>query len=239
MRETRKLTTAFLALSTCAACGPAPAPSSPADSATAAPQAVPSATAPAVDAPSAPAPAAWPFAARPDTESTALLDRLHKDAGPLRSNWVPPGKGDRYGHAEGAIVAPYDRVRAKMTDYAHYKDLAGPKFKSVRVVDKTPTTTDVYFQLPIMHGLITIWYVTRFGAPRTVGGAEVIEGTFVKGNIRDMHIAFTLSADDKNTALVCDLLLVPNVPAPQSALDEELRDACGDAVNAVRKQLTP
>jgi hypothetical protein len=128
-------------------------------------------------------------------------------------------------------------VRAKLTDYAHYKELAGPKFKTVKVVDKQGDSTDVYFQLPIMRGAIVINYVTRFAPPKPAAGGDVIEGTFVKGNIKGMHIAFAMrpGPDEKTTVVVCDLLLQPPVPAPRSAIDEELRDACGDAINALRK----
>lgn len=186
-------------------------------------------TAPA--APSGP----WPFGAQSAEERKAQLERLAKDAGPIRTNWTPPGKGDRYGRAEGIIPAPADKVRAKLQDYANYKQLAGPKFKTVRVVDKQGNDTDVYFQLPIMKGLITINYVTRFAPIK----GDVIEGKFVKGNIKDMHVAWTVrpGPDEKTAIMTCDLLLVPNVPAPQDAVDEELRDACGDAINAVKKTL--
>jgi hypothetical protein len=184
---------------------------------------------------SAPAPSdgAWPFGAQSAEDRTAQLERLKKDAGPIKSNWVPPGKSDRYGHAEALIAAPPDAVKAKLADFGHYKDLAGPKFKSVKVVDKQGTNTDVYFQLPIMKGIVTIWYITRFPPPR----GDVIEGTYVKGNIKGMHIAFAVKPgpDEKSSVFVCDLVLQPNVPAPQSALDEELRDACGDAVHSLRR----
>jgi hypothetical protein len=169
-------------------------------------------------------------------DRTAQLDRLKKDPGPIKSNWVPPGKSERYGHAEGIINAPLDTVRAKLVDFGHYKDLAGPKFKSVKVVDKQGNNTDVYFQLPIMKGIVTLWYITRFPPASKASGGDVVEGSFVKGNIKSMHIAFTLraGADDKQSIMVCDLILQPNVPAPQAALDEELRDACGDAINSLR-----
>jgi len=182
----------------------------------------------------------WPFGPPQSAEErSAQLERLKKDPGPIKSNWVPPGKSDRYGHAEGLISAPVDIVRAKLLDFGRYKELAGPKFKSVKVVDKQGQNTDVYFQLPIMKGMVTIWYVTRFPPSRSTNTGDVLEGTFVKGNIKNMHIAFTVrpGPDDKSSVLVCDLVLQPNVPAPQSALDEELRDACGDAINSVRKTI--
>lgn len=179
----------------------------------------------------------WPFGGGEDR--AAQLDRLKKDPGPIKSNWTPPGKSDRYGHAEGLIDAPPDKVRSKLTDYTHYNELAGPKFKSVKVVDKQGANTDVYFQLPIMKGAVVIWYVTRFAPPKTVTSGDVIEGTFVKGNIKGMDIAWTIrpGADDKTSIMTCDLVLQPTVPAPQAALDEELRDACGDAINSVKKRL--
>lgn len=183
----------------------------------------------------------WPFAPVPSAdEKKAQLERLAKDHGPIKTNWTPPGKSERYGHAEAIIEAPYDAVKTRLTDYPHYKELAGPKFKKVSVVDKANGKTDLYFQLPIMNGIVTIWYVTRFGAARPFpGGGDVIEGNFVKGNIKDMQIVFTLrpGADAGSTMLICDLNLALNIPAPQSNLDEELRDACGDAVNAIRARL--
>ncbi|MDF2695295.1 MAG: hypothetical protein K0S65_3678 [Labilithrix sp.] len=184
---------------------------------------------------------AWPFASAFSAEDrSAQLERLKKDPGPIKSNWVPPGKSERYGHAEGLISAPVDAVRTKLLDFTRYKDLAGPKFRSVKVVDKQGQNTDVYFQLPIMRGMVTIWYVTRFPPSRSTGSGDVLEGTFVKGNIKSMHIAFTVrpGTEDKNSVLVCDLVLQPNVPAPQAALDEELRDACGDAINSLRKTIS-
>jgi hypothetical protein len=184
----------------------------------------------------------WPFAPTPTPEElNAQIDRLSKDWGPIRTNWTPPGKSERYGHAEGFVAAPYEVVKARLLDFAHYKELAGRKFKKVSLVDKSANGTDLYFQLPIMNGLVTIWYVTRFSTARPgQGGAEVIEGNFVKGNIKDMQIVFTLrQGPNEKTILTCDLNLAINVPAPQNLLDEELRDACGDAVNAVRTRVTP
>lgn len=210
--------------------------------AAAAPAPAPAAGAAAAAAPASDA-SAWPFApAQTDEERSAQNERLKKEPGPVRTNWTPPGKSERYGHAEGLIAAPYDAVRARLVDFAHYRELAGHKFKKVSVVDKHPTGTDLYFQLPIMKGLVTIWYVTRFADPRPgKGGTEVIEGTFVKGNIKGVHFVFTMrpAVEDKSsTVLVCDLLLSLNIPAPQGPLDEELRDACGDAIVNVRAKTT-
>lgn len=239
---------ALLALAGAASCGgsdgappntPAPKSATPEPEPPAVSNAAPAEAAAGAPA-AAPADGPWPFGPAPSSEDrSAQLERLKKDPGPLKSNWVPPGRSERYGHAEGLIAAPVDTLRARLLDFGHYKDLAGPKFKNVKVVDKQGQSTDVYFQLPIMKGMVTIWYITRFPPSRPTSTGDVLEGTFVKGNIKNMHIAFTVrpGPDEKSSVMVCDLVLKPSLPAPQSALDEELRDACGDAINSVRKTL--
>ena len=223
--------------------GPPPATpksSAPDGTAGSTPQSAPAAAPPSDPNSSTPT-AAWPLGPAPSGDDLkAQVDRLAKDPGPIRTNWTPPGKSERYGRAEGVIAAPYDAVKSRLLDFPHYKELAGPKFKKVSVVDKSAAGTDLYFQLPIMKGLVTIWYVTRFSTARPgMAGAEIVEGKFVKGNIKDMQIVFTIRPTaDQKTILVCDLNLAIAIPAPQSALDEELRDACGDAVNAIRARTT-
>lgn len=168
--------------------------------------------------------------------SDAQLERLNAAGRTLKWNYVRQGKGVRYGYAEALVQAPASNVRTHMMDYAHYKDLSGGKFKTSRMIAKEGQSTDVYFQVPVMHGMITLWYVSRFGPVQTVApNTERVEGTFVRGNIKDMHLVLTARAvNERFSVISCDLYVKPNLAAPQSAVDEELRDACGDAVEAVR-----
>jgi hypothetical protein len=155
----------------------------------------------------------------------------------LKWNWTPPGHSDRYGHAETLIHAPLAKVRAQVQDYAKYKDCVPSKFKTSRVVGKEGDSTDVYIQIAVMHGMVTLWNVTRFAPPKAVSpGVEVIEGKMVpgKGNVKDLDAIWTMrSLDPEWTVLKFDLLLKPDMPAPQSAIDEELRDSAMYAVDAM------
>lgn len=166
-----------------------------------------------------------------DAEASRIATAGHS----LKWNWVPPGKSDRFGHAEVLINAPLPAVRAVVTDYGHYKDLVPSKFHNAHVIAKDAQGTDVYMQVPILHGMVTLWDVTRFGPVRPVGpGIETMEGNFVRGNLKAMNAIFTMRAlSDHWTLLKFDLLLLPNLPAPQSAIDEELRDAALQAVDAI------
>lgn len=167
-------------------------------------------------------------------------ERLEAANGIVKKNLTPPGKQDRYGRAEAIVHAPIAELRKAVLDFSQYKSLGGDKFKTARMIAKENGHVDIYFQVPVMKGLMTIWYVTRFPDHTEVlpGGAELLDGKFVKGSIDDMELAITMrSVAPDETILSVDLLLVPQVPAPQSALDETLRDAAGDAVEALKKRV--
>lgn len=185
------------------------------------------------DPPPAPAPAAAPAA---DPE----LARLRAAQGhSLKWNYVPNGSSARYGHSEAIINAPVDLVRSYVLDFAHYKDYSNGKFKTARVVDKnqgSPGTTDMYVQVPILHGMIMLWQIIRFDPIKTVApGVEQLNGSLVRGNVKAADIRITLRVVDPNTTVAkCDVLITPDFAAPQSAIDEELRDAAQNAVDAVQ-----
>jgi hypothetical protein len=155
----------------------------------------------------------------------------------LKSNGIPPGKTVSWGHAEILVNAPMARALAVATDLPHYKEFVPHKFQNARIIAKNKETgeTDLYVQVPIMKGLVTLWDVLRFAPVRdSAPDTKVFEGKFVRGNVKDAGLIITLkSVDPDYTVVKVDLLILPNVPAPQSAIDEELRDAAGDAVNAI------
>jgi len=190
-------------------------------------------------APGAPAAAAPPgdpaeTPSAPAPFDAATLERLNHAQGPLRSNGTLPGREGRYGHAEVLVHAPLADVRKLVQDYARYKDF-NTRFQTSRVIAKRAGRTDVYMQVPIMGGVLTLWNVTRFPPARVVApGLEVVEGRHVKGNLKDLHVVWTLRAlGDAHTVLTCDLLLVLNIAAPQDMVDEELRDAAAQGVDTI------
>ncbi len=153
-----------------------------------------------------------------------------------KNNWVPPSATERYGHSDVLVHAPLAAVKKQVLDFAHYKDLVPDKFHNARVIGKDAGGTDVYMQVPIMRGLITLWEVMRFRDLQPIAsGWAIVEGFYVKGNLKTANTTWTMHAVDETTTLLeLDLLIVPLVPAPQSAVDEELRDAAMQAVDAIR-----
>lgn len=166
----------------------------------------------------------------------AEVARLEEAGHSLRWNYVPRGRSERYGHAEVLIDAPQERVRRELQSFNHYRDLIPRKFKNARIVAKAPDGIDVYMQVPALKGLVTMWQVMRFHPVVPRGEREeVIEGTFVKGNVKHSHFVLTTRrVSDARTLLKIDMLIVPGFAAPQGALDEGLRDAARDAADAFR-----
>jgi hypothetical protein len=156
----------------------------------------------------------------------------------LKWSWTPPGRSERYGHAEVLVRAPLSTVRKHVLDFGHYRDILPSRFKQSRIVGRGPdSSTDVYVQISVLHGLISLWNVARFTSPReTSPGVEVVQGRMIpgRGNVSDMDVVWTMRAlGDQWTLLKFDILLKPGLPAPQSMIDEELRDAALVAVDSI------
>ena len=173
------------------------------------------------------------------------VETLEVGAPALRSNWVMPGQRERYGHAVALVDAHIAAVRAQVSSFAQYKELVPSKFNTARVVRKKAPETDLYVQVPLKVGGIVLWGVARFVSARPMEGTdegggtvEVLEGRLLTGNFAQFHLIWTMKpVDEGRTAFACDMLLGLDLPAPQGAVDEELRDACGQGVDAVVERL--
>jgi hypothetical protein len=163
-------------------------------------------------------------------------NKLTAAGGLTRTNVVPTGQTERHGHAEVVVQAPIELVELQVRAFGQYKDLAPRRIKTSRIVDKTEAGTDVYMQIAIMNGFVTIWQIIRFGATQQVAAdTRLIEGNLLKGNVKGSHSAFALRrVDDKRTILRADILSSVEVPVPQELIDEELRDYAADALSALR-----
>jgi hypothetical protein len=154
----------------------------------------------------------------------------------LKWNRTLGANGDRYGHAEVLVDAPADAVAKTAADFAHYRELHR-KFKSARVIAKEGDSTDVYMRYPVQIGPITIEMheVMRFGPVRANGAVQVLEAHALKGDMKAGHTLIKVKpVDAKHSLLEVDVLLVPSIPAPQSFIDEELRDGAGDFVDGLK-----
>lgn len=150
--------------------------------------------------------------------------------------WNYASQDGRYGHAEALVDAPADKVAKAAADFGHYRELHR-KFATARVVAKDDQGTDVYMRYPVQIGPVKIelYEVMRFAQPRTTDDAFVLEGRGLKGDMKQGRTVITVKpVGPKHSLLQVDILLVPKVWAPQSMIDEELRDGANDFVDGLR-----
>jgi hypothetical protein len=162
-------------------------------------------------------------------EAARLLQSRSTEAYEL----VAPDSRTRMGGARIAVRAPLAVVRSVVTDYGHYADFL-PEFRKSRILGRSAAGTDVYLEVPILHGATSFWAVTRFSDPMREGEGERIEGRRQEqGNVDDLRAVWHLyPADDMHTILKLEILLLPRLPVPPSVLASELREAAGRAVTA-------
>jgi len=181
--------------------------------------------------------AATPIEALADAPADAELARLERAQGsPVTWSDVPAGRAEHFGHSEVLVSAPLSYVREQALDFSHYREFSGGRLRTSRVVDKQPQTTDVYIQVPVLHGMVMLWQVLRFtGVRHAADGTESFVGKLVSGNVQSSEMQITMRpVGSDRTLLQCDLHIAPQFVAPQSAVDAELRDATESAVVALR-----
>jgi ribosome-associated toxin RatA of RatAB toxin-antitoxin module len=140
------------------------------------------------------------------------------------------------GAAKARVQSTNETLRSVLLDYPHYSQII-TRFEKARVVGKVGQQTDVYLEVPILHGASKVWAIVRFDPPKTEGADEVIRGRMVRGNVKRLDAAWRVRKVDETSAdLVLELLIVPDLPAPDSLILSEVRRAAARAVSGARAE---
>jgi ribosome-associated toxin RatA of RatAB toxin-antitoxin module len=140
------------------------------------------------------------------------------------------------GAARVLARAPTATLRSVVTDYGRYSAII-KQFKQARILGRSEGKTDVYLEVPILEGAGKVWAVVRFGAPEIVGDEEIVRGRLIKGNVKRLDAKWRIKkVDETQSELTLELLIVPDLPAPNSLITKELRKAAGKAVHGARME---
>jgi ribosome-associated toxin RatA of RatAB toxin-antitoxin module len=177
---------------------------------------------------------ALPGAARADEESSQLETR-GKALRYTHKTTEPASRIDT-GGAAIFVNAPIEAVRRLVTDYRHYDTMIKP-FKQSKLLSRSKGVSEVYLEVPILHGAATVWVVVNIGQPVKENGEEKIVAKFQRGNVDDFRAVWRLRAvDAEHTVVKLELLVDPKLPAPASVVTGELTGAADKAVTAVRER---
>ncbi len=175
--------------------------------------------------------------AHAETAKDAELARLLEAKDTLR--WTQLWAGQRYGHAETLVRAPFESVKKELADLGRFHQLHD-RFAGARVVARVPERTDLY--LPLLSATPKetgneVWEILRFGTPRTTTGYAVVEGRATAGNTRQGHLVMSArQVDDKHTIVKVDILVVPNRALEATVLDEQMRTFASDLAGGLRRR---
>jgi ribosome-associated toxin RatA of RatAB toxin-antitoxin module len=140
------------------------------------------------------------------------------------------------GAARVNVDAPEELVRQVVLDYKNYANFM-TRFEKSRIVGRSGDKTDVYLQVPILKGAAKVWAIVRFEPVKEVNGTEVVVGHMIKGNVKRLDATWRLKKlDDTTTNVVLELLIVPDMPVPDSLVVPEVRFAAAKAVEGSRDE---
>lgn len=146
------------------------------------------------------------------------------------------GSSNRAGAARAGVEADARRVESVVTDYAGYARFID-QFERARVVGRPKTATDLYLDIPILHGLAKIWAVVRFQPPLRSANSTLIQGRMIKGNVKRLDVTWRIDrVEEKYTRLAAELLIDISLPAPESAVLKTVKRAAAQAVKGARRE---
>jgi len=147
-----------------------------------------------------------------------------------------PWSDTNAGAARVNVDAPEEVVRSVVLDYKNYASFIS-RFEKARVVGRSGDKTDVYLQVPILKGAANVWAIVRFEPVKQENGGEVVTGHMIKGNVKRLDAVWRLKKlDDMSTQVVLELLIVPDLPVPDSLVIPEVRFAAAKAVEGSRDE---
>jgi ribosome-associated toxin RatA of RatAB toxin-antitoxin module len=140
------------------------------------------------------------------------------------------------GAARGGVGASTAVIGSVVTDYEGY-DVFISRFKSAKVVKRGKNSTDVYLEVPILHGLSKVWAVTRFEHHQAADGSSVVRGRMLKGNMKRFDTTWRVrKLRDGSSELALELLVVPDFYAPDWLVLQEVKAAAARGVGAALKE---
>jgi len=175
-----------------------------------------------------------PDAARADEESDRLAALGKAQTYTVKT--TGPASPIDMGGAAILVNAPLAEVRKVVTKYGDYQKFLKP-FDQSKVLSKRKGVSEVYLQVPILHGAARIWVVTELSAPTKRGNEEVISGRMKRGNVDDFRAVWRMRAvDAEHTVLKLELLVDPSLPFGASIVTKHLTSSAEKGIRGVKQR---
>ena len=136
------------------------------------------------------------------------------------------------------VDKPIDEVLLVLLDYDNYVDFM-PNFTHSKVLAQRGSRAMVYMEVSLARGMYTLYGQLNLKDREDEGGARVVEGRLIDGNINAFNATFTLTPAKNGTATKIDfnIYVDPNLPLPSSVFSRENERAASQTVRALRTRL--
>lgn len=157
---------------------------------------------------------------------------------PKGSGVAIPGSDLVRGSATVVVHAPVSKVREAALGFGSYAEFM-PHYKKARVLGRTAAgARDVYMEIDVLHGALSMWARVEVPKPVTDGDVETITMRFVEGNVRELSGGWRIRrVDDERTELTLEIFLKPTIPLPASVLNDENISGAVKGVVAMRDRI--
>jgi ribosome-associated toxin RatA of RatAB toxin-antitoxin module len=153
------------------------------------------------------------------------------------STLVEEGTSVEWGRAEGVVEGSVDEVMAIVQSYGQYANFL-PHFKVSRVLSQRGASANVYMEVGILKGTVTIWAQLAIRAKRNEGETRVIEARMTDGNITRMNARWEVTPlSAGHTRVAFQMLIDPDLPVPSSLVTAQNAKAAERTIRALRKRL--
>jgi len=148
------------------------------------------------------------------------------------------GTDVRWGRAEGIVDAPIDQVMGIVQGYGQYAAFL-PNFRVSRVLSQRGASANVYMEVGILKGTVTIWAQLAIRPKANQGEMRVIEARMTDGNITRMNARWEVTPiSATQTRVSFQMLIDPDLPVPSSLVTDQNAKAAERTIRALRKRLS-
>lgn len=149
-----------------------------------------------------------------------------------------PGSPVRRAQAVVEYALPFERVAAKLLDYAGYPTFMR-RFRRAQIVRRNRAETDVYFEVSLPESLGNFWFLHRMHVQRT-RDRLLIEGVSREGNAGHVETRIELTRAGRDACtLSFSLYALPSVPVLPASVNQLLRSAVAGGAVQLRNAVTP
>jgi len=171
--------------------------------------------------------------------SSAASDVRAEGADPvLTAQIAEQGSNIAWGQAVVELDQPIEEVLPIIVDYANYVQFM-PNFTKSRVIAQRGTRAQVYIEVSVAKGAITLWGQLNIAEHPQSPDVRVVEARLLEGNVDAFSALWHLTPIDGGARTRVDfkIRVDPDIPLPSSIFSRENEKAAGRTLTALRSRV--